>query len=70
MYTESLGTRLRNERFKRNMTQTEVCKELKMKVNTLSHIENDKGKPYKSTINKLINFYGLNSDEIGKDPTR
>lgn len=57
MYKESLGTRLRIERFKRNMTQKEVCRELEMKVFTLSQIENDKGIHFDSTIRKLVGFY-------------
>ncbi|ESU31299.1 hypothetical protein G3A_17475 [Bacillus sp. 17376] len=61
MYIESLGTRLRIERFKRNMTQGQVCQELKMKVSTLSQIENDKGVHFDSTIRKLLKFYGINA---------
>ena len=57
MQKESIGTKLRLERFKRNLTQAQVCKELGMKVSTLSQIENDNGNPRKSTLNKLIKFY-------------
>lgn len=42
MNPQSLGDILRMERFKRNFTQEEVCKVLKMKVSTLSRIENNK----------------------------
>jgi transcriptional regulator with XRE-family HTH domain len=59
MYTENLVTRVRLERFKRNMTQAQACKELGMRVGTLSHIENDTGNPRKSTIKKLCNIYGM-----------
>lgn len=59
MQKDRIGTRLRMERFKKNMTQTQVCKELGMKVNTLSQIENDKGNHRKSTIEKICNFYEM-----------
>jgi transcriptional regulator with XRE-family HTH domain len=63
MYKESLGTRLRLERFKKNMTQAQVCKELGMKVATLSLIENDKSNHHESTIKKLLDYFGLDSEE-------
>jgi transcriptional regulator with XRE-family HTH domain len=59
MHPESLGNRLRMERYKRNMTQTQVCIELGMKVTTLSLIENDKGNPRKSTIKRICDFFGM-----------
>lgn len=62
MYKESLGTRIRLERFKKNMTQAQVCKEVGMKVNTLSQIENDKGIHYESTIKKLTDYFGIDSE--------
>ncbi|WP_413231383.1 helix-turn-helix domain-containing protein [Mesobacillus sp. S13] len=59
VYKESIGTRLRLERFKKNMTQTAVCKEIGMKVDTLSRIENNKGKHHKSTIKKLCDYFKI-----------
>jgi len=38
MHSQSLGAILRIERFKSNLTQEQVCKDLKMKVSTLSSI--------------------------------
>lgn len=63
MQNESIGTQLRLERFKRNLTQAQVCKELGMKVSTLSQIENDKGNSRKSTLNKLIKFYEMTASQ-------
>ncbi|MCM3573265.1 helix-turn-helix domain-containing protein [Mesobacillus subterraneus] len=59
MYQESLGTRLRMERFKRNLTQAQVCKEIGMKVDTLSQIENDKGTHFDSTLQRLLDYYEI-----------
>jgi transcriptional regulator with XRE-family HTH domain len=59
MCQESLGILLRLERFKRNMTQAQVCREISMKVRTLSQIENGKGNHFKSTIQRLQNYYNL-----------
>ncbi|WLR54273.1 helix-turn-helix transcriptional regulator [Mesobacillus subterraneus] len=64
MHPESLGAILRMERFKRNLTQEQVCKALQMKSETLSKIENNKSVNGK-TIKRLIDFYEL---ENGKAP--
>jgi transcriptional regulator with XRE-family HTH domain len=61
---ESLGAILRMERFKRNLTQEQVCKAIQMKIETLSRIENDKS-VHGRTIKKLIDFYKLDN---GKSP--
>jgi transcriptional regulator with XRE-family HTH domain len=58
MNPESLGAILRMERFKRNLTQQEVCEAIQMKLSTLSKIENNKivrG----STVKRLMDFYDL-----------
>jgi transcriptional regulator with XRE-family HTH domain len=64
MNNENLGARLRIERFKRNMSQEQVCEELNMTTRTLGNIENDKGNHRQSTLNKLIDFYELDPEEI------
>jgi transcriptional regulator with XRE-family HTH domain len=64
MNNESLGTQLRIERFKRNMSQEKVCEELNMTTRTLGNIENGKGNPRQSTLNKLIDFYELDPEEL------
>ncbi|MBT2661965.1 helix-turn-helix transcriptional regulator [Bacillus sp. ISL-45] len=64
MNNESIGTQLRLERCKRNMSQESVCEKLNMTTRTLSNIENDKGNPRQSTLNKLIDFYELDPQEI------
>lgn len=64
MNNDSLGTRLRMERFKRNMSQEDVCEKLHMTTRTLSNIENDKGIHRQSTLNKLIDLYDLDPEEI------
>jgi transcriptional regulator with XRE-family HTH domain len=64
MNNESLGTKLRLERLKRNMSQEEVCEELNMATRTLGHIENNKGNHRQSTLNKLIDYYELDPDEL------
>ncbi|MCM3663435.1 helix-turn-helix transcriptional regulator [Mesobacillus subterraneus] len=46
------------ERFKRNLTQEQVCEALQMNIKTLSRIENDKSVNGK-TIKRLIDFYEL-----------
>jgi transcriptional regulator with XRE-family HTH domain len=61
---ESLGTRLRLERFKRNMSQEQVCEKLNMTVRTLGNIENDKGNHRKSTLKRLTDFYGVDPEEL------
>jgi transcriptional regulator with XRE-family HTH domain len=58
VYRESLGTILRMERFKRNLTQDQVCEAIQLNIKTLSRIENDKSVNGK-TIKKLIDFYEL-----------
>ncbi|WP_285856886.1 helix-turn-helix domain-containing protein [Mesobacillus subterraneus] len=58
MHPESLGEILRMERFKRNLTQEQVCEALQMNIKTLSRIENDKSVNGK-TIKRLIDFYEL-----------
>jgi len=68
MNNESLGTRLRLERFKRNMSQEEVCERLHMTTRTLGQIENDKGKHRQSTLKKLTDFYGIDPEEV-EQPT-
>lgn len=60
---ESLGTRLRVERLKRNMSQEKVSEKLNMVIKTLSGIENDKGNHRQSTLNKLAELYGVDIDE-------
>jgi transcriptional regulator with XRE-family HTH domain len=64
MHAESLGAILRIERYKRNLTQEQVCKELKMKISTLSRIENNKS-VRGTSIKKLINYYQMNKKEQG-----
>ncbi|MBT2680070.1 helix-turn-helix transcriptional regulator [Bacillus sp. ISL-35] len=64
MNNESLGSQLRVERCKRNMSQEKVCEELNMTTRTLGNIENDKGNHRQSTLNKLIEFYELDPDEL------
>jgi transcriptional regulator with XRE-family HTH domain len=64
LHHESLGTILRMERFKRNLTQEQVCEALQMKMKTIRMIENDKS-VHGKTIKKLIDFYGLQN---GKAP--
>jgi transcriptional regulator with XRE-family HTH domain len=61
---ESLGARLRLERFKRNMSQEQVCEKLNMTVRTLGNIENDKGNHRKSTLKRLTDFYGVDPEEL------
>lgn len=61
MHPESLGAILRMERFKRNLTQEQVCKDLNMKLSTLSKIENNKG-VRGTTIKKLMNYYQMDID--------
>lgn len=64
MNNESVGTQLKFERCKRNMSQEKVCEELNMTTRTLINIENGKGNPRKSTLNKLIDFYDLDPEEL------
>lgn len=64
MQPESLGVILRIERFKRNLTQEQVCKDLQMKVSTLSRIENNKS-VRGTTIKRLLNYYQMNKKEEG-----
>jgi len=59
MHPESLGAILRIERYKRNLTQEQVCKDLQMKVSTLSRIENNKS-VRGASIKRLINYYQMN----------
>jgi transcriptional regulator with XRE-family HTH domain len=61
---ESLGTRLRLERFKRNMSQEQVCEKLNMTVRTLGNIENDKGNHRKSTLKRLTDFYEMDPEKV------
>lgn len=63
MNNESLGTQLRLERLKRNMSQEQVCEELNMTTRTLGNIENDKGN-YRSTLKKLTDFYGIDPEKL------
>ncbi|MBT2680072.1 helix-turn-helix transcriptional regulator [Bacillus sp. ISL-35] len=49
------------ERFKRNLTQEQVCKALQMKLETLSNIENNKSMNGK-TIKRLIDYYEMNNE--------
>ena len=64
MNNESLGTRVRLERFKRNMSQEEVCEKLHMTTRTLGQIENDKGNHRKSTLKKITDFYGMDPEKV------
>lgn len=66
MYRESLGTILRMERFKRNLSQVQVCEAIQMNIKTLRRIENDKSVNGK-TIKRLIDFYEL---ENGRTPLK
>jgi transcriptional regulator with XRE-family HTH domain len=61
MHPDSLGAILRMERFKRNLTQEQVCKDLNMKLNTLSKIENNKS-VRGTTIKRLMNYYQVRID--------
>jgi len=61
MHSESLGAILRMERFKRNLTQEQVCKDLNMKLRTLSKIENNKS-VRGTTIKRLMNYYQMHID--------
>lgn len=58
MHTESLGAILRMERFKRNLTQEQVCEALQIKIATLSRIENNKNVSGR-TIKRSVNFSDL-----------
>lgn len=62
MHPESLGAILRMERFKRNLTQEQVCEALQLKVSTLSRIENNKSVRGK-TIKRLMDFYKLTDEK-------
>lgn len=64
MHPESLGAILRMERFKRNLTQEEVCQAIQMNIKTLRMIENDKS-VHGKTIKRLLDYYGLKD---GKAP--
>lgn len=64
MKIEGLGTRLRLERFKKNLSQEQVCEELNMTTRTLSNIENDKGNHRQSTLKKLTDFYEMDPEEL------
>lgn len=64
MNNESIGTRLRLERFKRNLSQEQVCEKLDMTVRTLGNIENDKGNHRQSTLKKLTDFYEIDLEEL------
>jgi transcriptional regulator with XRE-family HTH domain len=61
MKPESLGDILRLERYKRNLTQEEVCKALEIKLNTLSRIENNKS-VRGTTIKKLLSYYQMSKE--------
>lgn len=63
MQQNSLGAILRLERLKRNMTQTQVCRNLGMSLHTLSSAENNKSTPSKTTIRKLAEFYGIEFEQ-------
>lgn len=58
IHPQSLGAILRMERFKRNLTQEQVCEALKMNIKTLCKIENNKSVSGK-TIKRLMDFYDL-----------
>lgn len=64
MNNESLGTQLRLERLKRNMSQEQVCEELNMTTRTLGNIENDKGNYRGSTLKKLTDYYGIDPEKL------
>lgn len=59
MYPQGLGAILRIARFKRRLTQEQVCEAIQVNLTTLDKIENDKGVNGK-TIKMLIDFYDLN----------
>jgi len=62
MLPESLGAILRMGRFKRNLTQQEVCETIQMQLSTLSRIENNKSVRRK-TIKKIMEYYGLTEEK-------
>jgi transcriptional regulator with XRE-family HTH domain len=66
LHPESLGAILRIERFKRNLTQEQVCEAIQMNIKTLRRIENDNSVNGK-TIKRLIDFYGLENEKAPLD---
>ncbi|MBT2642914.1 helix-turn-helix transcriptional regulator [Bacillus sp. ISL-41] len=58
MKPERLGDILKMERYKRNLTQEEVCEALDMELDMLNKIENNKS-VRGSTIKKLLNYYQM-----------
>lgn len=58
-----LGCYFRELRFNENMTQQEICQELKIHPNSLSRIEN--GRNFEIlTLLEIADFYGLNASTL------
>lgn len=59
MNNGSIGAQLRIERLKRSMSQKDVSEKTNISVRLLGEVENNKGSHRESTINRLLEFYGL-----------
>ncbi|MEK5445126.1 helix-turn-helix domain-containing protein [Fredinandcohnia sp. FSL W7-1320] len=60
----TIGQSLRMLRFKKNLTQLEVARNIGISVNSLSRYENDERFPKKKVIEKLADFYGVEVNQI------
>lgn len=60
----NIGTKLRTLRMTRNLTQQEVAKAIGIASSTLGGWELNKGFPRSKNLEKLLEFYGVNVEEI------
>lgn len=58
----SFGSRLKQGRKKKKLTQTEVAAKLGIDDTTISKYENDKSEPDNETLTKLANLYDVSVD--------
>jgi len=56
----SFGSRLKEARSRKRLTQAEVAKILGIDDTTISKYENDKSEPDNETLKKLLTLYGVN----------
>lgn len=64
---KNIGRNLRLQRFKRNLRQDEVAKELGISICMVGRYERSENLPSEVTLQKLVDFYGVTVEEITEE---
>lgn len=64
---KNIGRNLRLQRFKRNLRQDEVAKELGISICMIGRYERSENLPSEVALQKLVDFYGTTIEEISEE---